>query len=87
MTGLLTVDEARVKRLDFTVPLFVERIYVTVKRPVLERDMAGFVKPLTIPVRVCLLVYLFVRVAFGLLCDVMNLGLSVLLCVWLSVCT
>ncbi|XP_063850320.1 glutamate receptor-like [Scylla paramamosain] len=51
MTGLLTVNEARMRHLDFTVPLFVEQIHVAVRRPVLEPDMAGFVKPFTIFVR------------------------------------
>ncbi|KAK8378381.1 hypothetical protein O3P69_011098 [Scylla paramamosain] len=43
MTGLLVVDEARMKHLDFTVPLFMERFLAVVKRPVLEPDVAGFV--------------------------------------------
>ncbi|XP_063850449.1 uncharacterized protein LOC135094347 [Scylla paramamosain] len=47
MTGLLVVDEARMKHLDFTVPLFMERFLAVVKRPVLEPDVAGFVKPFT----------------------------------------
>ncbi|MPC63292.1 hypothetical protein E2C01_057388 [Portunus trituberculatus] len=51
MTGLLTVDEVRMRHLDFTVPLFLEQIHIGVRRPVLEPDMAGFVKPLTIFVR------------------------------------
>lgn len=52
MTGLLTLNEARMKYVDFTVPLFMERIHVAVKRPVLGPDVAGFVKPLTVFVRV-----------------------------------
>lgn len=52
MTGLLTVSEDRVKYLDFSVPLYMEHIGVVVKRPVLEPDVAGFVKPLSVSVSV-----------------------------------
>lgn len=45
MTALLTVNEARGRYLDFTVPLYMERVPVSVKRPALEPDVAGFVKP------------------------------------------
>lgn len=47
MTGLLTVNGDRARYLDFTVPLYMESILVLVKRPVLEPDVAGFVKPFT----------------------------------------
>ena len=60
MTGLLTVNEERMRHLDFTVPLFVEQIHVAVRRPVLEPDMAGFIKPFNVFVCfVCLFMFLY----------------------------
>ncbi|XP_050707404.1 glutamate receptor 4-like isoform X3 [Eriocheir sinensis] len=47
MTGVLTVTEGRTKHLDFSRHLFLEIMQVAVKRPVLEPDVAGFVKPFT----------------------------------------
>ncbi|XP_050718652.1 glutamate receptor 4-like [Eriocheir sinensis] len=47
MTGLLTVREDRANYLDFTRPLYREFVQVVVQRPVLEPDVAGFVKPFT----------------------------------------
>lgn len=76
MTGLLTVNEARVKYLDFSEPLYMEQIQVAVKRPVLEPDVAGFVKPLSESVSVCSIQVKIKFIVYFTRSDVFNRGLT-----------
>lgn len=48
MTGVVVgLDLERTKVVDFSTFLFMDTEKITFKRPVLESDMAGFVKPYT----------------------------------------
>lgn len=48
MTGVVVgLDFERTKVVDFSTYLFMDTEKITFKRPVLESDMAGFVKPYT----------------------------------------